>query len=142
MRFPLWIILSLLSAIFAALVTIFGKIGLEKVDTTTATMVRSACMFLLLLITVIATGKLDTLSSIPQKTLLFIVLAGMAGALSWIFYFWALKIGKASQIATIDRLSLVFIIILAAIFLHEKIGWKTGLGTLLMIAGAILTTAA
>jgi len=134
----LWIPLALLSALFAALVAIFGKIGLERVDTTLATTVRAGVMFLFLLIVVIAMGKFGDIGTLTGKAALFVVLAGVAGALSWIFYFWALKIGKASQIAPLDRLSVVFVIVLAALFLGEKIAWKTAIGTLLMVAGAIL----
>jgi len=138
----LWIILASLSAIFAALVAIFGKIGLSNVDTTLATMVRSAFMFLVLLLAVVFMGKVGGLRAIPNKTLLYIALTGLAGAFSWLCYFWALKIGKASQVATIDRLSLVLVIIMAAIFLGEKIGWKVGMGAALMTAGAVLITLA
>lgn len=138
MQSYLWLPLALLSAVFAALVAVFGKMGIEKVDSTVATMVRSAIMFLTMLALTLATGKIGGIHAIRDKALLFIVLAGIAGALSWIFYFWALKVGKASQVATLDRLSVIFVIILAALFLGEKIGWKTGLGALIMTAGAVL----
>lgn len=133
-----WFPLALLSAFFASLVAIFGKIGLEKIDTTVATMVRSAFMFMILLGIVIVSGKWQVISTLNGKALLFIVLAGTAGALSWVFYFWALKVGKVSQIVPIDRLSIIIAIALAALFLGEGIGLKTGLGSALMVAGAIL----
>lgn len=134
----LWLPLALLSALFAALVAVFGKVGLEKADVTVATMARSAVMFTLLFAVVAATGKLDGLAAIKDKALAFVILAGVAGAASWLFYFWALKVGTASKVATVDRLSLVFVVLLAASFLGEKIGWRTGVGAALMVAGAML----
>ena len=134
----LWLPLALLSAFFAALVAIFGKIGLEKVDTTLATTLRAAVMFLFLLIVALSLGKATAIGSIQGKTALYVILSGVAGALSWLFYFWALKAGKASQVAPFDRLSVVFVLVLAAVFLGEKIGLKSGAGIVLMTAGAIL----
>ena len=134
----LWLPLAFLSALFAALVAVFGKIGLEKLDTTVATMVRAAIMFVFLLVVVVVAGKWQAVSAIHSKALLFIVLSGLAGALSWIFYFWALQVGKVSQIVPIDRSSVVIALVLAAVFLQEKIGWKSGLGGALIVAGAIL----
>ncbi len=138
----LWLPLALLSAVFAALVAIFGKIGLSKVDSTVATMVRAAFMFLLLLGVVLLGGKWHAVSSVQGKALLFVALSGLAGALSWIFYFWALQAGKVSQIVPIDRSSVVIALVLAALFLHEQLNWKSGLGGLLIAAGAILVALA
>lgn len=133
----LWLPLALLSAFFAALIAIFGKIGLSKVDTTTATMLRAMIMFLTLLAAVLLSGKLSSVNALTGKQFFWIVLAGVAGALSWLFYFWALKLGKASQVAPIDRLSAVFVVLLAALFLGESVGWKTAIGSALMVLGAI-----
>lgn len=138
MQAHVWIPLALLSALFGALVAVFGKMGLEKVDTTLATTVRAGVMFLFLLVVILAMGKFGEIGTLTGRTALYIVLAGIAGALSWIFYFWALKVGKASQIAPLDRLSIVFVIALAALFLGEKIVWKTAIGTALMVIGAIM----
>ncbi len=134
----LWLPLALGSAFFAALVAIFGKLGIDKVDTNVATMVRTAIMFAVMLVVVLATGKLGGVADVKGKAMLYIVLAGVAGALSWICYFWALKVGKASQVAPIDRFSAVIAIVLAAAFLAEKISWKTGLGAVIMTVGAVL----
>jgi transporter family protein len=79
-------------------------------------------------------------ASFSQKEWLLIVLSGIAGAISWLFYFYALKDGMAGRVAAIDRLSLVFVIILAAMFLGEKLGWQTAVGAVLMASGAILIT--
>lgn len=133
-----WLIYALLSAAFAALVAIFGKIGLAGVDTTLATTIRAAVMFLFLLIIAFSLGKFGGSTAFTGKTWLFIVLSGVAGALSWLCYFLALKHGTAAKVAPIDRLSVVFVIVLAALFLGEKIGFKTGVGAALITAGAVL----
>ncbi|MFA5736838.1 MAG: EamA family transporter [Candidatus Paceibacterota bacterium] len=132
-----WIILALLSAFFAALVAILGKLGLGGVDTTLATTIRAIVMACALLIFAISFGKFD-LGKIDGKSFIFIILSGLVGALSWLFYFAALKIGPASGAAALDRLSVVFILILAILFLGETLTWKTGLGALLITSGAIL----
>lgn len=134
----LWIPLAFLSALFAALVAILGKLGLKGMDTALATTIRAAVMFVFLLAVVGASGRLSAVGSVGAREWLLLVLAGVAGALSWLFYFWALKLGKVSQVASLDRLSLVLAVALAALFLGETIGWKTGLGVALMSVGAIL----
>lgn len=135
-----WLILALLSAVFAALVAIFGKIGLESVDANTATMIRGGIMFGFLVLVIAFTGKIENITTIfsNSKALSYIFLSGIAGALSWLFYFLALKIGQADQVAPIDRLSLVFVVILAFLILGEKISFKIAVGTALMVVGAIL----
>lgn len=135
-----WLIFAFLSALTAALVAVFAKIGLEKIDTNTATMIRAGVMFAVLTSVVLLTGKVSNISTIlsDQRALFYILLSGMAGSLSWIFYFIALKLGKASQVAPIDRLSIVFVIIFAALILGEKITQKIAIGTALMAVGAIV----
>lgn len=135
---PLWILFSILSAIFAALVAIFGKIGITSVDTTLATAVRAVVMALFLVCVSLALGKGGLISSIGSKPLLFIVLSGVAGALSWLFYFFALKMGPTSAVAALDRLSVVFVLIFALIFLGEQFTLKSGIGALFVTIGAIL----
>lgn len=134
----LWILLALGSASFAALVAVFGKLGVQNVDSTLATAVRALVMAIFLVLVVLFLGKTQLLSSIDNKALLYIVLSGVAGALSWLCYFFALKIGPAHGVAAIDRLSVVFVLVLAALFLSESITWKTGIGAVLLTAGAIL----
>ena len=133
-----WLIFALLSAITAALVAIFGKMGLEGVDSITATGVRAGVMFGAILALMLLTGRMSEIASLNQKSLSYILLGGLAGAASWIFYFLALQYGKASQVAPIDRLSVVFVIVLAALFLGEKITPQTAIGTSLVAAGAII----
>lgn len=135
---PIWIIYALLAAAFAALVAIFGKIGLANVDTTLATTVRAVIMAAFLVVISLFLGKSSLLGSITSKPLLFIALSGIAGALSWLFYFFALKHGPAPAVAALDRLSVVFVLILAILFLGEHLTWKSALGATLVTAGAIL----
>ncbi|MBN1502494.1 EamA family transporter [Candidatus Woesearchaeota archaeon] len=133
-----WVFFGLLSAISAAFVAIFGKIGLEGIDTHVATTVRGFVMFVFLLLVILFMQKSALIFQLNSKALIFIILSGIAGALSWLFYFFALKIGEASKVAPIDRLSVVFVLIFGALFLGEKITiFKAG-GILLMVTGAIL----
>ena len=135
-----WVIYALLSAVFASLVAIFGKVGLKDVDTNTATAIRAVSMALFLVGLILVQGKFAVVKQILNQPtpLLFIIFSGLAGALSWLFYFLALKTGKASQIVPLDRLSVVFTLILAAIFLGEKLSLKTIVGGITIVAGAIL----
>ena len=119
---------------------IFGKIGLKGIDSTLATTVRGIIMALFLVCVAFAMRKFDgfSLHSFTGREWVFIILAGIAGALSWLFYFSALRAGPAGAVSAIDRLSIVFVVILAAIFLGEAFTWKIGIGALLMASGAIL----
>jgi transporter family protein len=133
-----WLIYALLSAITAALVAIFAKVGLKGVDSITATGVRAGVMFGTIVVLMLVTGKVNTVTTLDSKSLFYISLGGLAGAASWIFYFLALEYGKVSQVAPIDRLSVVFAVIFAALFLSEKINFPVALGVALMAAGGII----
>ena len=135
---PIWIIYALLAAVFAALVAILAKTGLEGIDTTLATTVRAVIMAGFLVIVSLLLGKSSLLGGISSKPLLFIAASGVAGALSWLFYFSALKHGPAPAVAALDRLSVVFVLVLAILFLGEHLTWKSALGATLVTAGAIL----
>ncbi len=136
----MWLIFAFLSSITAALVAIFGKMGLKGIDSTLATTIRSIIMAIFLVLVSFSLQKFQgfSLKSFSSRDWILIVLAGISGALSWLFYFFALKTGLATKVVVIDRLSLVFVIILAAIFLGEHFGWRVVTGALLMIAGAII----
>ena len=136
----LWIIFALLSALTAALVAIFGKIGLQGIDTTTATATRAVIMALFLIGLVLIEGKLASVGPIfrDSKALFYIILSGIVGALSWLFYFVALKSARVSQVVPIDRLSVVFALVFALLILGEKISLKAGIGAALIVAGGIL----
>lgn len=135
---PTWIIFALLSAFFAALVAIFGKIGIQQVDSTLATTVRSVVMAGFLVITSLILGKASLIGTIDKKALLYIVLSGIAGALSWIAYFIALKQGPATPVAALDRTSVVFVLLFSVLFLSEQLTWRTGLGAAFVALGAAL----
>jgi len=136
----MWLIYALLSAAMAALVAIFGKIGLQGIDANSATAVRAVIMALFLLGVVAAQGKFAQLGEIvaQKKAMSFIVLSGVAGALSWLFYFLALKDGKVAQVGPIEKLSVVLAVVLAYFVLGEKITWINAVGVLMIAAGAIL----
>ena len=135
---PTWIIFAILSALFASLVAIFGKIGISQVDSTLATTVRAVIMAAFLVIVSLGLDKAKLLNTISARPFLFIVLSGIAGALSWLCYFFALKSGPVGGVVALDRLSVVFAVVLAFLFLSEELTWKTGLGTVLVTGGAIL----
>lgn len=133
-----WLPLALLSALFAGLVAIFGKIGMKNIDSVLATTARSAVMFGALFILVFVQGKVTQLTKFSWQAWAFIALSGLAGAASWLCYFQALKVGPASRVGPVDKLSTLITIVLAAIFLGESIGWKVAAGAILIAAGGIL----
>ncbi len=133
-----WIFFAILSAIFAALVAIFGKIGISNLDNTLATTVRAFIMFLFLGGVSLYLGVFNKINQIDSKALTYISLSGIAGALSWLCYFYALKKGPASGVAALDRLSVVFVLILSVIFLSQSLNLKTIAGAILITIGAIL----
>lgn len=136
----IWIIFALLSALTASLVAIFGKIGLQGIDSNTATAIRAVIMAIFLVGLILIQGKLHDIKPIllNSKALLYIVLSGIAGALSWLFYFVALKNAKVSQIVPIDRMSIVFALLLALFILGERISIKACIGAALIVVGGIL----
>jgi len=134
-----WLIFALLSALFASLVIIFAKIGLQEVDSNVATTLRALIMFIFLMAVIFIQGKLKLVPEFfTSKIAFFIILSGIVGALSWLFYFLAVQQGKASSVAGIDRLSVVFVLIFAFVFLNEKITLKGTVGILLIALGAVL----
>ena len=134
----LWWIYALLSALFAALTTIFAKIGIEAINSNLATAIRTIIILLVAWGIVFAKGDVKGLAEIPNKTLLFLVLSGLATGLSWIFYFKALQIGKASLVAPIDKSSLVLVLLFSAAFLGESLTRQAILGTFLIVIGTLV----
>lgn len=133
-----WLIFAFLSAFFAALTAILAKIGIKNVDSNLATAIRTVVILFFAWGIVLYQGTFKQLHSLSKYSLLFLVLSGLATGLSWLFYFHALQIGKASQVAPIDKLSLALTVILAVIFLGEKINVSIILGVILMIIGTFL----
>ena len=140
-----WVGLGLIAALSAAGVAIFGSLGLEHVDSTLATTLRSLIMAAMLAGLTLFTGQLQTLwngqNNLDGRAWLFIVLAGLAGALSWLAYFAALKLGLASRVAALDRLSVAFVFVLGVLILGEKHSWRGWLGLVMLVAGIYLVAA-
>jgi bacterial/archaeal transporter family protein len=133
-----WQVYALASAFFAGLTAILAKLGVRDVDSNLATAIRTVVILILAWGVVGAQGSYKVLPSLSGRTLLFLTLSGLATGASWLFYFQALKLGPASRVAPIDKLSVVFAIVLAALFLHEPLTWKVALGAGLMVSGAVL----
>ena len=115
-----WFVFALLSAVFAALTAILAKIGIKGVDSNLATAIRTVVILLFAWGIVMVQGTWRQLGAISQFSLVFLVLSGLATGLSWLFYFRALQLGNASQVAPVDKLSLAITVVLAMIILHEK----------------------
>jgi transporter family protein len=133
-----WFFWALLSAAFAALTAIFAKIGLEGVDSDLATLIRTVVILLVLGAFVHVTGKYSNPFDLRPKTLLFLVLSGLATGASWVCYFRALKIGEASKVAPVDKLSLLLVALFAVLFLGERPTTQEWFGIFLVGAGVII----
>ena len=135
-----WLIYALLSALCAAFVSIFGKIGLTGLDSSAATAVRAAIMAVFLMGVVIAEGHTADLPQVfvDRKALLFVMLSGIAGALSWLFYFMALKDGAVTQVAPIDKLSVVFAVVIAVLAFGEQVSLMHGAAIAMIAAGGLI----
>lgn len=129
---------AFLSAVFAAATSILAKIGIKNVDSNLATAIRTTVILFFTWGIAYFQGSISKLGQIDSKAYLFLVLSGLATGLSWLFYFYALKVGEASKVVPIDKLSLVLTIILAGLILHEKINLQVILGSILMTVGAII----
>src|SRR3984885_6793896 len=134
----MWWIYALLSALFAALTAIFAKIGIKGVDTDLATAIRTVVIIILAWAIVFVKGSNSTIGSLTRQNWTFLILSGCATGLSWICYFKALQLGKVSQVAPVDKLSVALAIVLAAVFLGEPLTFKTAAGALLIIGGSLV----
>ena len=134
----MWQVYAILSAVFAALTAIFAKVGVSNVNSHLATAIRTLVILFITWGIVFATVPLREVKDVSKHTLLFLVLSGMATGLSWLFYFKALQVGEASKVAPVDKLSVVFTIILAFVFLGEPVSTKVVLGGLLILAGSLV----
>ena len=138
------IIFALLSSIFASLTAILIKIGLSGINSNLATAIRTIIILIMSWVIVFYTNSvnsintIETIKNLNTKTIIFIVLSGIATGLSWLFYFKALQIGNVNKVIVIDKLSIVFTIILAAIFLKEALNIKIIIGVLFIVAGTLI----
>src|ERR1700732_3044671 len=132
-----WFGWALLSAFFAGLTAVLAKVGVQQIDSNLATAIRTVVILIFAWAVALVT-KNQPFSTIGKRTWIFLILSGIATGLSWICYFRALQLGEASQVAPVDKLSVVFVIVFAAIFLGEKITFATVAGALLIAAGAVI----
>lgn len=133
-----WYIAAILSALFAALTSIFAKIGIKDVNSNLATAIRTSIILFFTWGIVFYQKSLASIVNISKTSWIFLVLSALATGASWLFYFYALKVGEATKVVPIDKMSLVLTIIFAAILLNEKITWQVALGAILMTAGALV----
>ena len=133
-----WQALAVLSALFAAMTAILGKVGVAHLNSNLATFIRTIVILMTLAVILYATGQFQSPGTIAPRTYLFLTLSGLATGASWICYFRALKIGEAAKVAPIDKLSVVLVAIFGVIFLGEKLSGPNWLGVALIAAGAIL----
>ena len=133
----MWFVFALLSAVFAALTSILAKVGIEKVNSNLATAIRTVVVVVMAWGMVFLTHAQD-IFHISKKSWIFLILSGLATGASWLCYYKALQIGKASKVVPIDKLSVVFTLVLAFIFLHEEFTVKSIIGCLLIGAGTLL----
>lgn len=134
----MWFILALLSAVFAALTSILAKIGIDGVDSTLATAIRTAVVLAMSWGTVFLTNVQNGISSISQRSWLFLILSGLATGASWLCYYRALQVGEASKVVPVDKLSVVITLVLAFVFLHEKFTAKSLIGCILIGIGTLI----
>ena len=133
-----WWIYALLSALFAALTTLFAKGGLKGVDSDLATALRTAFVLVIAWGIVFARGQAAGVTSLSRRTLFFLAASALGTGLSWLCYFRALQGGKAGPVSAVDKSSLAMTVILAAVFLGERLTFKTGMGTGLILAGILV----
>jgi len=134
----MWWIFALLSALFAALTAIFAKVGIKNVDTDLATAIRTVIILIIAWAIVLFKGAGTGITSLSKQNIIFLCLSGVATGLSWIFYFKALQMGKVSQVAPVDKLSVAIAIILSVAFLGEVLTVKSAIGAALIIAGTVV----
>ncbi|WP_128913462.1 EamA family transporter [Granulicella sibirica] len=133
-----WIFWAILSAVFAAGTAVLAKVGVEGVDSNLATAIRTSVILVFTWAIAIGLEKHQGLGSIGRKSWIFLVLSGVCTGLSWLCYFRALQMGEASRVAPVDKLSVVLVLIFAALFLGERLTWVKAAGGVLTAAGAII----
>src|SRR5689334_14354884 len=134
-----WLAYALVSAVAAALTAILAKVGVEGIPSTLATAIRTVIVTLFAWAIVVGLGEHRALAGVSRRSLVFLTLSGIATGVSWLAYFRALQLGRAAQVAPIDKLSLPITIALAALLLGEPFSWRLASGVALMTLGALLT---
>ncbi len=134
----MWLLFALLSAVFAALTSILAKVGIEGVNSNLATALRTLVVLVMAWGMVFLTDAQGGISAISKKSWLFLILSGLATGASWLCYYRALQIGEASKVVPVDKLSVVITLVLAFVFLHEKVTVKSAVGCVLIGVGTLL----
>lgn len=134
----MWLILALLSALFAALTSILAKVGIEDVNSNLATAIRTAVVLAMAWGMVFLTHAQSGLGEISRKSWLFLILSGLATGASWLCYYRAVQIGEVSKVVPVDKMSVIITLILAFVFLHEEFTAKSLIGCALIAAGTLL----
>lgn len=133
-----WLVFALGSAFFAGLTALFGKMGVENVNSNMATFVRTIVILFVSASIITMNSEWQRVDKFSSRTIVFLVLSGIATGLSWLCYYRALQLGHVAQVASVDKLSVAFAIILSAFILGEILTWQTALGCLLIISGSIV----
>ena len=133
----MWLVMALLSAVFAALTSILAKMGIDGVNSTLATAIRTLVVLVMAWGMVFLTGAQQGLASIDKRSWVFLILSGLATGASWLCYYWALQQGDVSNVVLIDKLSVVITLVLAFVLLHEKFTAKSLVGAVLITAGTL-----
>ena len=134
----MWMVLAVLSAVFAALTSILAKVGIDGVNSNLATAIRTFVVLILAWGMVFLTDAQGGISTISRKSWIFLILSGLATGGSWLCYYKALQLGDASKVVPIDKMSVVITLVLAFVFLHEKVTTKSIIGCILITAGTLL----
>ena len=134
----MWWLFALLSAVFAALTSILAKVGIENVDSTLATAIRTVAVVGMSWLMVFITNTQSGISSISKKRWIFLILSGLATGASWLCYYKAIQMGDVSKVVPIDKLSVLFTLVLAFVFLHEEFNTKSLIGSILITAGTLV----
>ena len=133
-----WFIWALLSALFAGITAILAKVGVAGINSNLATAIRTTVVLVFTWGIALATTSTASLHTLSRRTWVFLILSGLATGLSWLCYFRALQLGEASRVAPVDKLSVVFVIVLAAIVLREQLTWHQLVGGALVVSGAVV----
>ena len=133
----MWLVMALLSAVFAALTSILAKMGIDGVNSNLATAIRTVVVLVMAWGMVFLTGAQQGLASIDKRSWVFLILSGLATGASWLCYYWALQQGDVSKVVPIDKLSVVITLVLAFVLLHEKFTARSVVGAVLITAGTL-----
>lgn len=134
----MWLVFAILSAVFAALTSILAKVGIADVNSTLATAIRTVVVLIMSWGMVFISGAQGGIASISRRSWLFLILSGLATGASWLFYYRALQIGEAGKVISVDKLSIVFTLVMAFVFLHEKFTPKSVVGAVLITIGTLV----